>query len=54
MTGFYTFMLSIFHTCHIWVQSSDRDEYDPSDAIDLFLYSGRPIDAMNERLAKRY
>lgn len=45
MTGFYTSTLKIFHACH-FVQPSDRDEYQLSDAIDLLIHSCRTIDAI--------
>ena len=45
MTDFYTFMPAIFHACHL-VQPSDRGEYELPDAIDLFIQSGRTIDAI--------
>jgi len=45
MTGFYTFTPAIFHACHL-VQPSDRGEYEPPDAIDLLIESGRTIDAI--------
>ena len=45
MTSFYTFTPAIFHACHL-VKSSDRGEYELSDAIDLLLDSGRTIDAL--------
>lgn len=43
MTSFYTFLPVIFHPCKL-VQPSDRGEYEPSDAIDLPIKSGRTID----------
>ena len=45
ITDFYTFTPAIFQACHL-VQPSDRGEYEPSDAIDLLLDSGRTIDAL--------
>ena len=45
MTGFYTFTPAIFHACHL-VQPSDRGEYEPPNAIDLLIQSGRTIDAI--------
>jgi glucose-1-phosphate thymidylyltransferase len=45
MTGFYIFTPVIFHACHL-TQSSNRDEYELSDAIDLLIQSGRTIDAI--------
>ena len=45
MAGFYTFTPAIFHACHL-VQSSNRSEYEVSDAVDLLIQSGRTIDAI--------
>jgi glucose-1-phosphate thymidylyltransferase len=45
MTGFYTFSPAIFHACHL-VQSSNRGEYEISEAVDLLIRSGRTIDAV--------
>lgn len=45
MTGFYTFSPTIFYACKL-VQPSDRDEYELSDAVDLFVQSRRTIDAI--------
>ncbi len=46
MTGFYTFTPAIFHACHL-VQSSNRGEYEISEAIDLLIQSGRTIDTIS-------
>ncbi|MCF2207519.1 MULTISPECIES: UTP--glucose-1-phosphate uridylyltransferase AglF [Halobacterium] len=45
MTGFYTFSPAIFHACKL-VQSSNRGEYELSDAVDLLIKSGRTVDAI--------
>lgn len=41
-TGFYAFSPVIFHACRL-VEPSDRGEYELSDAIDLLIQAGRPV-----------
>jgi dTDP-glucose pyrophosphorylase len=45
LTGFYAFSPSILHASHL-IQPSDRGEYDLTDAIDLLVESGRPVEAV--------
>ena len=45
MTGFYTFIPTIFHACHL-SHPSNRGEYELPDAIDLLIQSGLTIDAI--------
>jgi dTDP-glucose pyrophosphorylase len=45
LTGVFAFSPEIFHACHL-VQPSDRGEYELTDAIDLLLRAGRPIETV--------
>lgn len=45
LTGFFVFSPRIFHACHL-VTPSARGEYELTDAIDLLLAAGLPIETV--------
>jgi glucose-1-phosphate thymidylyltransferase len=45
LTGLFAFDPDVFHACHL-VQPSDRDEYELTDAIDLFLRADRRVETV--------
>ncbi len=46
LTGFFVFSPRIFHACHL-VTPSARGEYELTDAIDLLLAAGHPIETVS-------